>query len=85
MKFVYLDEAGISRHEPVTVVAGIIVDGDGQYKALERRIGELIKKHVPPERLTPGFCFHAKELVHGGKTFRRDDYVPEDDPRFKAL
>ena len=66
-RFVYLDESGISnpRHEPVVVVAGVIVDADKQLTALERAIEKLADRMIPASH-REGFFFHAKDLF-GGK------------------
>jgi len=74
VRFVYLDESGISVNEPVTVVGGVIINADLQYMAVKQRVGELIDKYVPLEdRL--GFVFHAKDLFHGsGKIFDKRKY-----------
>jgi len=77
VRFVYVDESGISIHESVTVVAGIIVNADLQWKAIERHLDALITKYVPPEH-RHGFVFHAKDLFHGsGKVFDRKKYPIE--------
>ena len=68
VRFVYLDESGISVNESVAVVAGVIVNADLQWKAVEKYLAELIDEYVPPER-REGFVFHAKDLFHGtGRT-----------------
>ena len=58
MRFVFLDEGGISQHEPFVVVAGVIVHGDEQLIPLEKKLDRLIRKHIPEEQ-QPGFVFHA--------------------------
>lgn len=72
LRFIYMDEAGISRDEAVTVVVGVVVDGDRQFSAIEAHIQTLIEKYVPVES-RKGFSFHAKELANGGKTFSKSD------------
>jgi len=75
MRFVFLDEGGISAHEPMVVVSGVIVDGDTQVEPLEARLSELIEKHIPkPDRA--GFVFHAKDIWAGGKYFKNRDVWP---------
>lgn len=73
MRFVYLDEAGISPNETAVVVAGVIVDGDRQFRQLEARIQELVEEYVTEEKRLD-FAFSAKELANGGKTFVRGVY-----------
>src|SRR5439155_14762477 len=68
VRFVYLDESGISVNEPVTVVGGVIINMDSQYMAVKQRIEELIEAYVPPNHRM-GFSFHAKDLFHGSGLF----------------
>lgn len=82
MRFVYMDEAGISAGEPVTVVAGVVIDSDRQFRILEKYIKNLIDDFVPMDK-RKDFAFHAKELANGGKTFIRNEYP--DDRRLLAL
>lgn len=64
VRLVYMDEAGISQHEPITVVAGVLIHGDTQLNLAERHLVELVKKHIPePHRR--GFVFHATHLFNG--------------------
>jgi hypothetical protein len=70
MRLVYMDEAGISASEPIATVAGVIVDGDRQWKRLQAFIEDLIKEYVPAER-RENFVFHAKHIFHGTKFFHR--------------
>lgn len=67
VRFVYLDESGISIHERFTVVAGVVIHADFQWKAVESHIEELINEYVPIEH-RKGFVFHAKDLFHGAGT-----------------
>jgi hypothetical protein len=74
---VYLDESGISTKEKVTVVAGVIVNPDKQWKAIESCIQDLVNEYVPEEH-REGFAFHATDLFHGsGKVFDRRWYPRE--------
>jgi hypothetical protein len=72
---IYLDESGTSVNESITVVAGVIVDADKQWKSVESYIGELIDEYVPIEHQS-GFVFHAKELFHGTKVFASKTKYP---------
>ncbi len=61
VRFVYLDESGISINEAVTVVAGVIVDADKQWKAVEKGIDDRrrlygIGKHWFNPRRGGVFC-----------------------------
>jgi hypothetical protein len=84
LRFVYLDESGISnpQHEPYVVVAGPIVHADKQWIALERYLNDMADDVVPPEK-RDGFVFHATELFSGGANFPRDAWPRED--RWKIL
>jgi len=76
VRFVYVDESGISIHESVVVVAGVIIHADSQWKAVEKHVGELINKYVAEEDRA-GFVFHAAELFHGsGKIFGKRQKYP---------
>lgn len=72
MRLAYLDEAGISKRdqEPYLVVAGVIIDGDGNWQAIERHLKSLVRRHVP-EQERYGFVFHAKDVHHGSGHFDR--------------
>jgi hypothetical protein len=65
----------------VVVVAGVVIDGDGQFRMLVNYLGDLVEKYVPEEK-RENFAFHAKELVNGGKTFVRGI---DDDKRIEVL
>src|SRR5262249_51248901 len=68
VRLVYLDESGISVNESVTVVAGVIIDPDKQWKLVAEYLNSLLLEYVPVEHHV-GFAFHAKELFHGSKRF----------------
>lgn len=72
MRLIYVDEAGVSNinQEPFLVVAGVVVDADNQFKAVEAHLDELVEKHIPKEARID-FAFHAMELFHGTKRFQR--------------
>lgn len=75
VRLIYLDEAGVSnpKHEPFLVVAGVAVDADRQFKAIEAHLDALAEKHVP-NRNKGYFAFHAMELLHGTKNFDRRNW-----------
>jgi hypothetical protein len=62
VRIIYVDEAGISSHEPITVVVGVIVHGDTQWIAAAHAIREALLRWVPTQ-LYDEFVFHAKDLV----------------------
>jgi hypothetical protein len=71
VRFVYMDEAGISSREPIVLVVAIIVDADRRWKRLESRIHEIAaERGVDPEQIV----FHAKDLFHGTGLFPRDKW-----------
>ena len=72
MRFVFLDEGGISQHEPVVVIGGVFVHGDEQLIPLEDHLEELVRKHIPPEDWE-GFVFHAKDIWNNKKYFADKD------------
>jgi Protein of unknown function (DUF3800) len=69
VRFIFLDEGGISKHEPFVVVAGPFVDGDKELIPLENHLEELVEKHIPEEE-REGFVFHTKDIWTGAKYFR---------------
>ncbi|MBV8800075.1 MAG: DUF3800 domain-containing protein [Alphaproteobacteria bacterium] len=75
MRMLFLDEAGTGnpRDEPLLVVAGIIVNADKQWKAVQRRLRDLRDRFMPPEA-PEWYSFHATELFSGGKYFTRERY-----------
>jgi Protein of unknown function (DUF3800) len=76
VRLVYLDESGISVNESVTVVAGVIIDPDKQWKSVAEYLNSLLLEYIPVEHHA-GFAFHAKELFHGSKRFDPSHYPPE--------
>jgi hypothetical protein len=67
VKYIYVDEAGTSAHEPVTVVVGVIVDADRQWVKAETALKQVLKS--VPKHYRDGFIFHAKS-VWGDKKYR---------------
>jgi Protein of unknown function (DUF3800) len=64
VRFVYVDESGISANESVLVVAGIVIEADSQWKVVQQYLEDLVSKYVREED-RPGFFFHASDLFHG--------------------
>lgn len=75
MRIAYLDEAGISKHEPFAVVAAVLINGD-DWKKVAAGLALLADRCAPKDK-REGFIFHAKELYHGGKTLTRAAFPPE--------
>ena len=81
VRFIYLDEAGISDNgkEPHAVVAGVIVHVDDQLEKIRRHLSEIYNRHVLPKHRNR-FVLHTKELfsgTSGEKVFSRDEYSLE--------
>lgn len=76
MRFIYVDEAEISAHEPYAVVVGVAVHADQQWKLLERCLRDLIPDEIPQSQRAK-FYFHATELFSGGRTFDRASWPKE--------
>jgi hypothetical protein len=76
VRFVFLDEGGISRDEPFAVVAGVFVHGDEQLIPLENELERLKQKHIP-EKNQKDFIFHAMDIWSGaGKVFKDREKWP---------
>ena len=75
VRHAYFDEAGISQ-EPYTVVAGIMIHVDAQYRGLQKYILDMADDLVGKDR-PMDFFFHAKELWHGSGFFPRDEWSLE--------
>lgn len=78
MRLIYFDEAGTGDEEvePCVVVAGVMVDGDRQWRAVESHLSSLVAKYVLADD-KEGFVFHAKDIHHGTKRIHRDQYSRE--------
>lgn len=60
MRYVFVDEAGTSVRERVTVVVGLIVDADRQLLRAEAAVREVLGG--VPATFRKGFIFHASEI-----------------------
>jgi hypothetical protein len=62
VRFIYVDEAGTARHEPMTIVVGVLVHADAQWKITAKAILEAHKK--VPEKFRPEgyFISHATDI-----------------------
>lgn len=83
VRLIYADEAGTSSHEPVRVVAAIVVHGDHQWRVLAEEIERLFDEHVP-QSIRKGFVFHATEVFNGGKKVDRKTWPLEDRLQFMS-
>lgn len=61
MYYIYVDEAGTSAREPVTVVVGVIINADTHWQLAFQELQTILDANVPPQ-LRPGFIFHAKDI-----------------------
>ena len=62
------------RASRIVLVAAIIVDADRQWRKLVTRLSEIAREHA----VGPDVAFHAKDLLHGRKTFPQDRWtLPE--------
>jgi hypothetical protein len=79
VRFAHIDEAGTSRDEANCVVAGVVSHPDRQWLSINQHLTKIADEFVPPEQ-REGVIFHAKDIWHGTKKFRRDVW-----PRPKRL
>jgi len=80
VRLIYLDESGVSElvQEPHVVVAGVVLDPDRHYRAIDEDLLQAVIKYVPPDRMTFFKSFHATELFNGtGKVFTRPEWPIE--------
>lgn len=70
VRFIYVDEAGTSENEPITIVVAIIVHADRQLMLAESAIAEAISG--VPNKFREGFVFHAAQ-IWGDEKYRDDD------------
>lgn len=66
MRLIYVDEAGTSANESVTVVAGIIVDPDTEWRPAVEMLSNLKDKFVPAE-YRDGFVYHGADVFRTEK------------------
>ena len=59
MRHIFLDEAGISANEPVSVVVGVIVSPDEHWKLLEEYLSE-VAKNTCHQKTGKDLCFTPK-------------------------
>jgi hypothetical protein len=75
VRLVYLDEAGISSpaQDPFLVVAGIILNADQDWHALDVHLKSIMRKRLPEEMRHTG-VFHATDIWHGRRLFGGDQW-----------
>lgn len=69
MRYIFMDEAGTSAHEPVTIVVGLIANADTHIMPAEALALEALGG--VPEKFKKDFHFHAKE-VFGNRKYHED-------------
>lgn len=69
LRYIFMDEAGTSELEPVTVVVGIIASADEHVMSAEALTMEAVG--AVPEKFRDGFVFHATQ-VYGDQRFQED-------------
>lgn len=67
MRFVFVDEAGTSDLEPVTVVVGLIVNADTQLMFAEAAVEEALMAIPEKYRNKKSFVFHSTEIWGSNK------------------
>ena len=65
MYCVFFDESGISINDPIVVVAGVLVDGDTQWRPIESALAELRDRYIAPNLLPHFKGFHATDMLAG--------------------
>ena len=77
VRSIYADETGISANDSISLVAGVIINEDTQWKSVEKFIIELIKEFSPPEH-RESCVFRATDLYHcAGPIFHHKKYPRE--------
>jgi hypothetical protein len=71
LRWAHIDEAGVSKNDKVTAVAGILSEPDKHYHALAAKLRSL-EASVPEPLRQGGLIFHAKDIWHGNKRFDKD-------------
>jgi hypothetical protein len=77
VRFIYLDEAGLSRieEEPFLVVAGVILHPDTQWRQIDLYLRDVVADVWPDDNYGGRFVFHAKDIWHGAKQFKRSEWT----------
>jgi hypothetical protein len=72
VRTIYVDEAGTSKDEPVTVVVAVLIHGDTQYRPTLRHL-RYLRDIYAPESQRSSFVFHATDIWHSAKPFGGDE------------
>jgi hypothetical protein len=65
MRLIYIDEAGTSAHEPISLVAAVILNADLHWRKADSELSRLFDAYVPRD-LREGYVFHSKDVFGGG-------------------
>lgn len=71
VRYIFMDEAGTSAAEPVSVVVGIVADADNHVMSAEGLAIEALG--AVPEKVKEGFVFHATQ-VFGDKKYQENGW-----------
>src|SRR5687767_1772104 len=71
MRYIFMDEAGTSAREPVTIVVGVIADADRDLLLADSFVQETLGG--VPEHLRSGFVFHAMQVL-GDKKYQTGEW-----------
>jgi Protein of unknown function (DUF3800) len=65
MRLIYVDEAGTSTREPVTIVVGLVINPDTQWLSTASRVEQVLS--AVPSQFRSNFIFHATEIWNDHK------------------
>lgn len=78
VRILYLDESGIGSidKDPLLIVAGVLVHGDKNWRAIADDLLEIRETCAPDGEPTPTYL-HAKDIYHGTGEFHRERWPRE--------
>jgi Protein of unknown function (DUF3800) len=62
---VFFDESGVSINDPIVVVAGVLVDGNTQWRPIQTALANLRDRYISPDLLPDFKGFHATDMFAG--------------------
>jgi hypothetical protein len=62
------------------VVAGVMINGDRTYRALEGKLRQIVSEEIPAQD-RDAFVFHATDVFHGSRYFNRERWPQVDRQR----
>jgi hypothetical protein len=72
-RYIYIDEAGTARQEPVVVVAAAIIKPDHEWRRIAAYLDYLRFVHVNGDDWE-NYIFHAKDLFSGGRVLNAEGW-----------